>query len=130
MSDLLDELHRNPSAFDLAHQSLLDRLGLPADLILFVAALGYRRDVAERLAFGEAVEAWCRRHPQPHDPEICAGCGQPLAGEALDLPDGSRVHWERHREFACLIAAGLRRKARAVKALAAMGLALPPGWRT
>src|SRR5262249_744496 len=89
---------------------------------------GYRRDVAQRLAFGEVVEAWCRRHPQPHDPAVCAGCGRPLAVDVLDLPDGSRVHWERHREFACLIAAGLRRKERAVAALAALGLTPPGGW--
>jgi hypothetical protein len=90
---------------------------------------GYRPEVAEHLAFGEVVEGWCRRYPQPYDPDICAGCGQPLAGNALDLPDGSRVHWERHREFMCLIDAGLRRKERALAALAAHGLLPPAGWK-
>ena len=86
---------------------------------------GYPRDVAEGLAFGEVVEAWCRRHPDAHDPEACAGCDQPLAGEVLDLPHGARVHWERHREFACLIAYGELRRRRAVAALAELGLVDP-----
>lgn len=90
---------------------------------------GYRRDVAEHLAFAECIEAWCWQHPLLHDLTICAGCRKPLAGEALDLADGARVHWERNREFSCLIAAGFVRKERAVKALTAMGLTPPPGWQ-
>ncbi len=39
-------------------------------------------------------------------PGLCAGCGDPLAADALDLPDGARVHWERDQEFTCLIAYG------------------------
>jgi hypothetical protein len=39
MFDLLDELHRAPSGFDLPHQALLNRLGLPGDLMLFIPAL-------------------------------------------------------------------------------------------
>jgi hypothetical protein len=51
---------------------------------------GYRREDAERLAFGEVVEAWCRAHPiEPHLLR-CAGCGKPLEGmDILDLPDGA-----------------------------------------
>ena len=56
---------------------------------------GYGREAAEHLAFGEVVEAWCRYHPQPYDRAVCAGCRRPLAAEVLDLPDGTRVHWER-----------------------------------
>jgi hypothetical protein len=89
---------------------------------------GYRRDAAEQLAFGEVIELWCRHNPQHYAAGICAGCGQPLGGDVLNLPDGSQVHWEQHYEFACLIAAGLRRKERAVAALAALGLFPPPGW--
>jgi hypothetical protein len=85
--------------------------------------------VAEHLAFGEIVEAWCRRHPQHHPADTCSGCGQALAGDTLHLP-GARVHWERHREFACLIAAGVSRKACAIQALAEMGLELPSGWKS
>ena len=80
-------------------------------------------------AFCECIEAWCRLHPLLHDPTICAGCRQQLADDVLDLSDGSRVHWERHREFACLIAAGFRRKERAVAALAVIGILPPFGWK-
>lgn len=86
---------------------------------------GYSRDMAERLAYGELVEAWCESHPIAHDRWRCAGCGESLTGEALDLPDGARVHWERQREFACLISYGFMRKRRAPEALATLGLSPP-----
>ena len=85
------------------------------------------RDLAERLAFAECVEDWCRRHPLLHDTAICAGCGETLAGERLVLADGAAVHFH-GQQFDCLIGYGFARKRRAVKALAAMGLAPPPGW--
>mgnify|MGYP001478760268 CR=1 FL=1 len=65
-----------------------------------------------------------------HDRLHCVGCGEPLAAEVLDLGDGARVHWERHREFACLIAYGTERKGQAVARLAALGLQPPIGWGT
>ena len=89
---------------------------------------GYSRQVAERLAYGECIEGWWELHCGPHLPGLCAGCGEPLAADTLDLPDGARVHWERDREFTCLIAYGFARKRRAVAALAALGLQPPTGW--
>jgi len=91
---------------------------------------GYTRHEAERLAFCEIIEQWCERHPLRLPPGSCAGCGEPLAAGALDLPDGARVHWEHDREFKCLIAYGFRRKCRAVEALALRGLQPPVGWGT
>jgi hypothetical protein len=89
---------------------------------------GYRRDVAERLAWGEVIEIWCDRIALKHPPDTCAGCGEVLAGDSLDLPGGARIHWEPSREFTCLIAYGFARKRRAVEALAALGLVPPSGW--
>jgi hypothetical protein len=89
---------------------------------------GYSKASAERLAFGECIERWCEQHPQPVDRRFCAGCGHMLGGDALDLADGTRVHFEPHREFGCLIAYGMARKRRAVMALAALGLTPPKSW--
>src|SRR5262249_26773902 len=30
----------------------------------------YPHRLAERLAYAECVEAWCRQHPQPYDPVV------------------------------------------------------------
>jgi hypothetical protein len=89
---------------------------------------GYTRYEAERLAYGETIEHWCERHPLRLQPGSCAGCGEPLATAALQLPDGARVHLDRDREFKCLISYGFRRKRRAVEALAMRGLQPPIGW--
>lgn len=89
---------------------------------------GYKRPEAERLAYSECIEAWCDRYTLPHDPKVCAGCGQPLSVEVLDLPDGARVHWEPECEFTCLVSYGARRIHRAVSALSAAGLHSPPSW--
>ena len=90
---------------------------------------GYPKAIAERLAWGETIEAWCDRHPPLSETRVCAGCGKPLGHDVLDLPDRVRVHFEFEREFGCLIASGFARKRRAVAALAALGLRPPAGWR-
>jgi len=91
---------------------------------------GYEKAIAERLAYAEAVEAWCERHAAVHDPARCAGCGKLLAEEALLLADGARVHFPRgDGQFDCLIAHGLTRQGRAAEALARLGLAPPSSWR-
>jgi hypothetical protein len=74
------------------------------------------------------VEQWCELHTAQQRAGLCAGCGEPLAADVRDLPDGARVHWERRREFACLITYGVIRKRRAVEALAALGMQPPKGW--
>lgn len=91
---------------------------------------GYRRDIAERLAFAEMIELWCEQHPLDHKDGCCAGCGRPLGSEVLPLPDGGQVHWERHREFSCLISYGAVRIRRAITSLSGRGLLPPPSWQT
>jgi hypothetical protein len=85
------------------------------------------RDLAERLAYAEILEAWCSRHPQQFIPGICAGCRQPTGHLGLNLPDGTRVHFE-GTNYQCLISYGASRKRRAVEALAGLGLMPPIGW--
>jgi hypothetical protein len=89
---------------------------------------GIPRGTAERLAFGECIEEWCRSNPDPPDAQHCGGCGKVLGTHVLDLPDGARVHFEPEREFGCLIAYGLSRKRRAVMALALLGVLPPASW--
>lgn len=64
------------------------------------------RVLAARLAWGEAIEAWCDGHPPAIDGTCCAACGKALGADVLDLPDGARVHFEREREFAWVELAG------------------------
>jgi len=85
------------------------------------------RDLAERLAYAEIIEAWCARHPQRFIPGICAGCRRPIGNFELNLPDGTRVHFE-GTNYPCLISYGASRKRRAVAALAGLGLMPPIGW--
>lgn len=89
---------------------------------------GYDRETAERLAFGECIEAWCERHRVRHDPARCAGCGGPLVDDALHLADGARVCFGEGQDFTCLLRHGHRRKRRAVDALFALGLTAPTEW--
>jgi len=85
------------------------------------------RSLAERLAYGEAIEIWCRHNPQQLDPGTCAGCGGRIGEDRLELPDGAEVHFG-DCQFECLIRYGKERKERAVLALAEYGLVPPPGW--
>jgi hypothetical protein len=85
------------------------------------------REFAERLAYAEIVEGWCARHPQRFVPGTCAGCRQPIGNFGLNLPDGTRVHFE-GANYQCLISYGASRKRRAVEALAGLGLMPPAGW--
>ena len=82
---------------------------------------------AERLAYGEVIEAWCRQHPEAARPGACAHCGDALDGrEHLLLVDGGAVHVD--DDFACLIAFGRARRGRAELELAALGVPAPEGW--
>jgi hypothetical protein len=85
------------------------------------------RHLAERLAYGEVIETWCRHHPQQLDPGTCAGCGRPIGEVRLELPDGGQVHFG-DNEFQCLIRYGGGRRRRAISALAQLGIVPPPGW--
>jgi hypothetical protein len=141
INDINDKSSRRCFAYDRNDQndqspksSVVPILAAGPDLVEFFnerAAIreyeGHRpRDIAERLAYWEIVETWCGRHPQRFAPGMCAGCGKPLNGKTLDLPDGARVHFNDNR-FACLIAYGSSRRARAKAALAELGLFPPDG---
>lgn len=89
---------------------------------------GYRRDIAERLAYCEVIEAWCEANTAIRNRLHCAGCHKLAVGEMLDLPDGARVHWGPVQKFDCLIAYGTRRKERAVSALTTFGIVPPISW--
>jgi hypothetical protein len=48
---------------------------------------------AQRLAWGEVLNEWHRRHGRRWPTWQCAGCGGLIGGmPALNLPDGNRVH--------------------------------------
>ena len=54
-------------------------------------ALGYSKEKAARLAWGEAECEWHMQQSRP-DKNFCAGCGRPCSGNILTLPDGALVH--------------------------------------
>jgi hypothetical protein len=124
---------RQQSGFSPAMPRKLEHGG--ADLIeLFQERAAIRqydgrwpRHLAERLAHAEVVEAWCRQNPPVLAAGLCGGCQRSLTGQTLDLPDGARVHFDDDR-FECLIAYGSSRTARAIAALAELGLLPPEGY--
>ena len=90
----------------------------------------YTIEQATRLAYGEAVEAWCRIHPLPIDAARCSGCSRIHGSGVERLPDGARVHWAQTGEQTCLIDYGERRQRRAAEGLLSLGIAPPKGWST
>jgi hypothetical protein len=81
-------------------------------------------DAAKRLAWGDLENDWHHQHGKCCPSWQCAGCDAPIGGlEALDLPDGNRVHFE---PIDCLIRFGKRWRGAASEALVAFGLE-PPG---
>jgi hypothetical protein len=78
---------------------------------------------ARRLAWGYLQNEWHRANGRGWPAWQCAGCGSPIGGlEALNLPDGNRVHLE---PISCLITFGNRWRAEADAALGALGLDMP-----
>ena len=79
---------------------------------------------ARRLAWGDMENEWHELHGQRWPSWQCAGCNAPLGrSEALNLPDGNRVHFE---PIDCLIRFGKSWRGAACEALVAFGLE-PPG---
>jgi hypothetical protein len=78
------------------------------------------REAAKRLAWGDLENDWHHRHGKHWPSSQCAGCDMPMSGcEALNLPDGNRVHFE---PIDCLIRFGRRWRGEARAALIALGL--------
>jgi hypothetical protein len=80
---------------------------------------------ARQLAWGDLQNEWHERHGKRWSAWQCAGCDQPIGGlEALDLPDGNRVHRE---PIVCLITFGNRWRSEADDGLVALGLQASEG---
>jgi hypothetical protein len=77
----------------------------------------------EHLAWGELQNRWHMTHGKRVPRHLCAGCRWPIAGAALDLIDGCRVHDT--DDHACLIHYGERWRTAATRALVAFGLTPP-----
>jgi hypothetical protein len=78
---------------------------------------------ARQLAWGDLQNEWHERHGKRWSAWQCAGCDSPIGRlEALNLPDGNRVHLE---PISCLITFGNRWRAEADAALVALGLDMP-----
>jgi hypothetical protein len=81
------------------------------------------RDAAKRLAWGDLENEWHELNGQRWPSWQCAGCDALIGGsQALDLPDGNRVHFE---PIDCLIRFGKRWRGAACEALVAFGLEPP-----
>jgi hypothetical protein len=90
---------------------------------------GYSRAEAERLAFGEMLLEWHRRHGARPDPHRCAGCGDDMPGNGgLTLCDGARVHFDAVRGVNCIISYGRKWRRAAVAALRELGFDQPQGF--
>ena len=80
-------------------------------------------ETAKRLAWGDLENDWHFRHGKRWPYWQCAGCDAPIGGsEALNLPDGNRVHFE---PIDCLVRFGKRWRGDASEALVATGLEPP-----
>jgi hypothetical protein len=78
---------------------------------------------AQRLAWGDVENEWHELYGRRWPSWQCAGCNAPLGGsQALDLPDGNRVHFE---PIDCVIRFGKRWRDDASEALVAFGLEPP-----
>jgi hypothetical protein len=90
---------------------------------------GYSRAEAERLAFGEMLLEWHRRHGTRPDPHRCAGCGDDMPGQAgLVLCDSARVHFDAVHGVNCITAYGKKWRGAAVAALRQPGFDPPEGF--
>jgi len=73
-----------------------------------------------RLAWGDLENEWHELHGRRWPSWQCAACNAPIGGsQALNLPDGNRVHFE---PIDCLIRFGKRWRGEAREALVALGL--------
>jgi hypothetical protein len=82
------------------------------------------RAEAQRRVWGLAVSVWHHHHGARPDGHQCAGCGAPLGGRAMVLPDGARVH-DDARMLDCLSTHGQRWRPVAAAALEGLGIEPP-----
>jgi hypothetical protein len=90
---------------------------------------GHLRLEAERLAFGEMLLEWHRRHGARPDLHQCAGCGDNMPSEGgLALSDGARVHFGSVRGVDCIVSYGKKWRGAAMAALRELGFDPPQGF--
>ena len=76
-------------------------------------------DAAKRLAWGDLENEWHDQHGKRWPSWQCAGCDAPIGGsQALNLPDGNRVHFE---PIDCLIRFGKRWRGARARHLSRLG---------
>lgn len=96
------------------------------EMVVTNVGLGHDKPDAERLAFGQAIEAGCQRHHRAPPPEGCAGCGRPLGARAFGC--GNRARVCERPDHGCLILYGTERQRQAALALRALDIEPPAGW--
>jgi hypothetical protein len=85
--------------------------------------LGYSRENAALLAFGEAITYWHSQFGSRPQTGRCAGCGELIGSRAVwSFPDGAAVHTDHLR---CLISYGEQWRTAAAVGLARMGIVEP-----
>jgi hypothetical protein len=85
---------------------------------------------AERLAFGDMIIEWHRRHGACPDPRRCAGCGEELSDGVGIVVDhgGARVHFDAARRIDCIVEFGQKWRGAAVAGLRMLGVNPPAGF--
>jgi hypothetical protein len=92
--------------------------------------LGWQRNEALSVTWGEAEVFWHERHGALPDRYHCAGCQSLLLGQAtMALSDGARVHWDDEHGLDCLILYGRRWRGAAAAGLAELGLTAPSEYK-
>jgi len=84
---------------------------------------------ARRIAWGHMQRAWHRQHGNKPDPNICPGCGEPVADRDFIEIDDARLHADGEGDAAlkCIIKYGADWRWAADEGLRALGLIGPPG---
>jgi hypothetical protein len=84
---------------------------------------GFSQADAKRIVWGEAENAWHKRHGAPSEPDRCAGCGRKiLAGDGMPQIDGAVVHIGDPDHVECLAIHGAQWRSAASVGLMALGL--------
>ncbi len=88
-------------------------------------ALNHDAGTANALANGNLLNEMHSAivHKQPPDPTLCAGCGELLDGDVLNLGDGALVHGRDGHK--CLISYGRKWRKQAADRLAQLGIDVP-----
>jgi hypothetical protein len=85
---------------------------------------GVSRDEAEPRAFEWCIHEWMEQHPEPSLPDRCAWCGEPDVTGTLVVPFGTQSHGHTWLHPECWETWFNDRKARAERALKALGIEL------